>query len=178
MGANKLRIIGKGPSSLTVNFDWDGDTWGLNDLYAHRPYVPSIEFDIWWELHSHDDIDSDHLRRINKIADPDHIYVHPAIYDNSIDNLVEFDMNAFAHRRRDYFTSSIAWMIAKSIHVGNYSVLKLPGVDMLTKEEYFRQRPCIEYWIGRAEAQGMTVKTMAKSTLLQGENYPESRSEE
>lgn len=54
------------------------------------------------------------------------------------------------------FGSSIAWMIAFAT-TQKPKTISIFGVDMATEPEYIEQRDTLFYWIGRAEAHGISV---------------------
>lgn len=68
----------------------------------------------------------------------------------------------------NYFTSSIAYMIALAIHEGAKEI-GLWGISMLADEEYARQRPCVEYYIGMAQGKGINVVVAEESPILRSE---------
>lgn len=57
---------------------------------------------------------------------------------------------------RPYFTSSVAWMIAFALHQGA-SEIGIWGVETAEREDYFHQRACLNYWLGRAEERGVKI---------------------
>lgn len=67
---------------------------------------------------------------------------------------------------RDYFTSSVAYAIALALHLDDVAEISLWGIDLIDETEYGDQRPCAEYWIGRAEAMGIKIVIPELSALL------------
>lgn len=68
-----------------------------------------------------------------------------------------------------YLTSSSAYMLALALLRG-YDHVELYGVDMAVDDhEYFRQRPCMEAWIGFAKGRGVNVVLPAKSPVLKSD---------
>lgn len=67
---------------------------------------------------------------------------------------------------RDYFTSSVAYAIAFAAYQDDVAEISLWGIDLIDDTEYSDQRPCAEYWIGRAEALGIKIVVPDKSALL------------
>lgn len=65
----------------------------------------------------------------------------------------------------DYFTSSIAFMLALAIWEG-FEVIDIYGVDLTVGEEYDYQKPCAEFWIGLAMGKGIEVGIPKGSALL------------
>ena len=73
---------------------------------------------------------------------------------------------ALTKKHGEYFTSSIAWMMAVALEEKNVSDIYLCGVDLAQKQEYEEQRPCVEYFIGKAKERGIEVHIQTTSTLL------------
>lgn len=67
--------------------------------------------------------------------------------------------------RHEYFTSTMAWLVALAIYEG-YQEISLYGVDLLLLDEYAEQKPCIEYWLGYAEGKGIKVNIQESSNLM------------
>jgi hypothetical protein len=67
-----------------------------------------------------------------------------------------------------YFTSSIAFMIAYAIEQ-QPEAIGLWGIDMMGDEEYIQQRACCEYLLGFARASGIVLSIADQSPLLQAE---------
>jgi len=70
-----------------------------------------------------------------------------------------------SEKDRNYFGSSIAWMLGFGMYCG-YSHILMTGVDMSADTEYFTQRPNLEYLIGLARGRGYTVEIPEDSALL------------
>jgi hypothetical protein len=62
-----------------------------------------------------------------------------------------------------YFTNSIAYMIALAI-MRKAKTIRLWGVDMEPGTEWAYERPCVAYWIGRAQERGIKVETSSELT--------------
>ncbi len=132
--------------------------------YEELPVTP----DRWFELH-----EVKHLQNLGvtdgalKVA-------------GELDNLWMFDTIGKAKpfpreevlKLGSYFTSSIAWLMGLAILEKPHSI-GLWGVDLILTKEYERERPCIEYWIGRAQERGIDVEISTISTLIKGPLYPD-----
>jgi hypothetical protein len=68
---------------------------------------------------------------------------------------------------RDYFCSSIAYMLALAAVKG--MDIEVWGVDNHTNEEWFFERPCNEWWLGYAQGKGCDVWVHQDSSLLKPE---------
>ncbi|KKL77690.1 hypothetical protein LCGC14_2032380, partial [marine sediment metagenome] len=67
--------------------------------------------------------------------------------------------------KSQYFTSTIAYMIAYAIHKG-YTEIHLYGVPLVVKPEYHEQKCCIEFWIGMAKGTEIDVTIHGRTTLF------------
>jgi len=81
-----------------------------------------------------------------------------------------------------YFTSSIAFMLALAVYEdylaaqrddaeGRVKDIRLYGVDMSSWGEYAYQKPCVEFWLGVAKGQGITLVIPSISPVLQAPLY-------
>lgn len=66
--------------------------------------------------------------------------------------------------KKDYVTSSAAWMLALAITEG-VDEIGIWGIDMTADEEYVLQRANFEWLIGYAQGKGIKVHIPAKSAL-------------
>jgi hypothetical protein len=158
----KVAIVGFALSS-TLAAPFDDDTyeiWGMNQLYRHIPRA-----DRWFEVHhnwnEHVVEGTDHLGWMQSFPGP--IYVSHRI--PNIPNTVAFPRAECAKIGHDYFTSSVAFMIALAIREG-FKVIELYGIDLVVGEEYAYQKPCAEFWLGLAAGKDITVGTHQNSALL------------
>lgn len=91
------------------------------------------------------------------------------IYQQEIDprlpTSVVFPFHEVGKQYRPYWTSSIAFMLSLAVYE-RVDEIHLWGVDMASGVEYERQRPCCEYWLGRAEAQGIKLVIPSSSPIL------------
>jgi len=74
-----------------------------------------------------------------------------------------YPFEAVAETTGAYWNSSIGYMLALAIHEGHPQI-DIYGVDMKADEEYFYQRPNIEYLIGLARGKGRIV-TLHESSV-------------
>lgn len=164
-----VAIVGfSGTSRMSVPFhDKDYEIWGLNQLYRHIPRA-----DRWFDIHSNYDehvVDgTDHIGWITNAAIPVYLNeAHPE-YPTSVRFPIEKTMAFFAqvgHFQFDYYTSSIAYMLALAIMEG-FETIAIYGVDMIAGTEYADQKPCVEYYLGYAAARGIKIELPANSALL------------
>jgi hypothetical protein len=64
----------------------------------------------------------------------------------------------------NYFTNSIAYMIAYAITFTQAKTINIYGIDMEVGSEYQFERPCITYWIGYARAKGININMVSGLT--------------
>ncbi len=84
---------------------------------------------------------------------------YPSVQAYPLEQLVEY----FG---RDYFTSGVAYAIALAAAQHDVAEIGLFGIDLIHDTEYADQRPCAEYWLGRAEGLGIHVTTHPDSAVL------------
>lgn len=153
-----VTIIGKAPGKEDAPKDAE-HRWGLNDLIH---YIPNLTMS--FEMH---DIERDptvapwmagEIEALNKAGIPVVTYKKW----KQIKNCVVFP---FKEMHRQYFTNSVAYMIAYAIYK-KAKRIELYGVQMATPVEFRRQRACCEYWLGYAEGKGIEVYVHRPSQLL------------
>ena len=160
----KVALVGFSHTSMHLApfGDPEWSIWGVNQLYRHIPRA-----DRWFEIHKDpfwDQVkDSDYIGWMKRIPFP--IYMVDA-HDEIPQSLAYPIQDVIGMTGgRDYFTSSIAFMIALAIRE-QFQELALYGIDLADDSEYFDQRPCAEYWLGVAAGHGMKVSIHHRSALL------------
>lgn len=147
----------------------DVEIWGLNRCYTYLK-----RWDRHYEVHEKEltsgqtgQREGDYFERLTKTGMP--IYMqHP---DPALPHAKQLPtQEMIAHFERDYFTTSIAYMIAHAVYEHDLGdtikELKMFGVDMSAYSEYSFQRPCVEYWLGVAEGRGIKVTIPNVSPVL------------
>lgn len=151
----KVIIIGKGPGWKDAPME--GETWGVNDLLLRRPVK------LTFEIHNIDEkykrnrtvalnrrgIFRKEIRKIKLTGTP----VITGMKHRFFPGAIIFPFNEMPS---DYFTCSIAYMIAYAIYKGATEI-EMYGVALLKEKEYAWERPCIEFWIGYAMGKGIKV---------------------
>lgn len=176
----KIAICGFASSSrhLIPVGDDSWEVWGLNQLYRHLPRA-----DRWFDIHKnwHEETvpGTDYVGWIKECGIPFYMAARQPELPTSVTYPLERLVDKFGV---DYFTSTIAFMVALAIDEIDQKVearlaaepdllgteaAKVPerlravyaeywigifGVDLVVGEEYFEQKPCAEYWIGMASA--------------------------
>ena len=153
----------------------DVEIWALNRCYTYLK-----RWSRHYEVHQPELYtgktglrEPDYLDILRKSKTP----VYMQVVDPSIPNAVQFPTQAIiAAGFRNYFTTSIAYMLAHAAY--EHKVLgqtigeiRMYGVDMSAYSEYSYQRPCVEYWLGIVEGMGMKLVIPKLSPVLKGPSY-------
>ena len=147
------------------------EVWSLNDCWQ---FLPATSARLWFEMHTREHFTGPgrppgHMEWLQKLEIPVLMpEAHPDIPASQ--PYPEEDLVLAGYRR--YFTSSFAYMLALASHdlVAGDEV-RLYGIDLATNTEYERQRPCVEYWLGRLEGKGVGVVVPRACPLLRGPRY-------
>lgn len=113
-----------------------------------------IHFDRLFEMHDISLLEKGRPHGyIDRLMDVDvPLYMQKDYFDSA----VRYPFEEVISVTGDYFNSSIAYMLALAIAEG-YEKIGLYGVDMKAEDEYFYQRPNIEYLIGLAKGRGIEI---------------------
>lgn len=162
----KVAIIGTADCSRG-KAPYDNESWEIWSLGANAKDIP--RFDRWFELHT---------ERVLKNARSwenifpffgqcgDKLYLgHPC---SDLPFAKPFPIEKIKEKFGTYFTSTIAYLIAFAILEGATEI-GLWGISMLADEEYSRQRPCVEYYLGMARGLGINVVIAEESPVLRAE---------
>ncbi len=160
----KIAIVGghRRTKLLAPFEDSDWDIWSLSP----RNEREFPRHDVWFELHSRAE-----LERLNIQVYIEWLKMLPLVYmqnaEPDIPGSVAYPKDAMVARfGSQFFTSSIAWMLALAI-------ARLPpaigvwGVDGATHDEYHRERPGIVHFIELARVLGIEVIIPEGCKLLQ-----------
>lgn len=168
--------------------DGTWEIWGMNQLYRHIKRA-----DRWFDVHWNWDQElvpgTDHRGWIRECGMPVYMTTtHP-----DLPTSVKFPLDVLMEEFTDYFTSTVAHMMALAIWEIDAKVFaemaKLPplpaldvlairqrlyaeysiglfGIDLIVGEEYFWQKTCAEFWIGAAAiGRGINVFIPPQSAL-------------
>jgi hypothetical protein len=148
----------------------NGICWGINTHIMKRPY--SVLFDMHdiegelsgsrhadWGLSKHK-----HDESVNHCLENDvTVFSLGAIEGTTI---IEYPLEKICkYFKKNYFTCGVAYAIAMAIYQGATQI-DIWGTYLRIGGEHEYERPCIEYWIGRAEGLGIDVNVHGMSTLL------------
>lgn len=174
----KIGIVGAGISENDLKpYEDEYELWGLNNLYVQ---FPNTKFSKWFEIHEFSCRNNHFQRRgmslfggteinqylkdLNALDIP--VYVRRKF--KRIKKAEPFPFKSIISKYGKYFGCSFAWMLALAIEQGvdeiGYFGVKLQG------NEYYYQRPSVEYFTGIAVGLGITIYVHPSSEILQG-NY-------
>lgn len=159
---------------------------GLNELYKYLPARAdgSPGWDEWWEIHDGEtlgvtkrDLGEGEQKRHIEWLKQDHgdrpIFMQPQFCDGRFPNARPAPIEQLCDTFGRYFTSTIAYMLAKAI-MDNNTWIGLYGIDLVSEghgnipgsNEYRDQRPNTEYLCGVARGQNRTLEIPESSALL------------
>lgn len=162
----KIALIGTAPSSrmLAPYNDPSWQIWACSP--GNQGQLPRV--DVWFELHGNllwpenASYGAPYIEWLKTLTIP--VYMQDQRY---VPNAIAFPMQEMVKEfGKDFFTSSFAWMMALAISKGANEIA-LYGIDMASREEYFRQRPGFYYFKYRAEQLGIKVWAPNESDILQ-----------
>jgi len=159
----KIAIVGFASSTRHLA-PFDDDTYtimALNQLYRHIKRA-----DVWFDIHENYDEHvvegTDHVGWLKDCQIPVYMNECHQRYPCSVRYPIEAVLAYFGH---DYFTSTIAFMIALAI-MEKPEEIAIYGVDLIVGTEWETQRQCAEYYIGWARGMGIKVVIPEASSLL------------
>lgn len=159
----KIAIIGTGPGWERAPFDdkaWN--IWTLAGLHDR------CEPDRVYEIHTGQEIadawKNDPMPMKMAWLKRQNLIIHPSLQTTFPEGKV-FDYQKYMDRHGNYFTSSIAWMLAEAIDEKPEEI-GIFGVGMASQTEYAHQKPGCTYLIGWAKALGIKVSIQEGSELM------------
>lgn len=163
----RIAIVGTAPSSAD-EAPYDDKSWEIWSLGANQTKIK--RFTRWFELHTF------HALECADALQPQRVEFFKKIgkdltigHENELlPDATMYPKDEIVAKFGNYFTSSIAWMIALAIHEGAEEI-GLWGIDMVGECEYAYQRACCEYLLGIARGKGITVTLSPHSPLLRAE---------
>ena len=159
-----LAVLGTANSMTQAPFNDDKfEIWGVSPVVT---YEACKRVDVLFELHKKGYWDREDIRkRLQSVDKP--LYMHekyeqfPASLRYPVEDVVQYSK---------YHTTSISFMLALAYHsfktTGKPYHVALYGVHMDHDEEYDKQRPCVEYWVGMMEGAGIDVSIAPGGSLL------------
>ena len=169
-------IVGLAPSTrLGFLHEPPGtEIWTVNNAYKCFTQEELAKFTAWFQVHPKEEWEANNLKELesyrsflNGLSIPVYMDDVHSDYPKSVRYPLEDVVKSIGY---DYFTSSIAYMIALAIHQ-RFDELHVYGVEMIFGTEYVHERPCVEFLLGVAHANGIVITMPEASTLLRGPMY-------
>ena len=176
--------------------DNDFEIWGINDLYQFGSPTDVQRWDRWFEIHTEAQIDNYQNLKLAanagrtqaQLPSATQHYATMASWGKDVPvymvkkfpqvpNSVVYPLNKILKEfgqyfvnpdHAKYFTNSISYMVALAI-VEGFEEIHIYGVDMATSavdNEYAKQRPSCEFWLGVAVGRGIKIHIPDESDLL------------
>lgn len=161
---NKVMILGSSERSLK-------DAPLVDESYTviALPAFESNRVDLYFEMHDR--------KKWRKETFPylvrSETFVVCQKFHDDIPNSLEYPLDEVKKKiGKDYFTSSIAYILAFILMQDQVEEVALFGIDLVTDSEYKDQRPCVEYLLGVLSGKGVKITIPNSSALLKSpRNY-------
>lgn len=151
--SKSVNIIGKG--STWVDAPYDGESWGITQLYLRRPVSLVIDMNVyddgrWGEQERKE---ADKVRKLCSENGVPYIDLHNYPF---FEIVKRFDT--------DYFSSTVDYAVALALYRG-YDDIHLYGVT-LTISDYSRLKCGCDFWCGYAKGLGAKVTVHGESSVM------------
>ena len=174
MNKKRVAIVGFAPSTRdkAPYNDPNWEIWTLNEFQSILPAGGANNITRWFEIHQRDTVlnscrDASYMEKLKASTIP---IMMCEKYDD-IPMSVAYPLDDIIKAlETDYFTNSISYMIAYAIYTG-YEEIAIYGVDMAQDEEYAKERPSVEYFVGYARAKGIPVYIPPESDICKVPYY-------
>jgi hypothetical protein len=137
-------------------------------MNALHKVAPDRPWTAWFQLHDierhHPNDLVEHLEWLRTCDIPVYMWAEH-IEKYQIPTAIPFPREAIIAHFGEYFTNTVAWMIAYAI-MSQYKKIGVYGIDMAQDEEYMHQRPSVEYFLGWAKGAGIELEVPIVSDLL------------
>ncbi len=160
----KVAIVGFASNTLHL-VPWQDpayEIWGLNQGHVNF----QRRADRWFEMHlpeyTEDVRDPEYLKFLTECPVPVYMIEAYEQYPSSVRYPIEA---AIAYAGRDYFGSSVAFMLAIAA-LEEMERVDIYGVNLAIGDEYFYEKPNAEWWIGLLQGRGISVNVPYASSLL------------
>jgi len=176
-GRHTIAVCGFASSSRhRIPFDNpDAIICTLNQLYRHTPRS-DVHFDLHREWRGGNVEGTDHPKWVKECGIPVYLVAH----EDDLTTTLTFPIDRLIVKHGvDYFTSTVAFMVAWAIDQIDDAVgpdaeradyarytIGIYGIDLIVGTEYEVQKACVEFWLGVAEGRGIHVDVAPESALL------------
>lgn len=160
----RVAIVGFATNTLHLVpwYDPTVEIWGLNQGHMHMQRRGDRHFEMHTPEYTEDVRDPQYMEFLRTITVPVYMIDRRPDLPSSVRYPIEA---AIQLGGRDYFTSTIAYMVALAVMEG-FEEISLYGINLAIGDEYFYQKACAEWWIGFAEGRGISVYVPRASSLL------------
>ena len=160
----KVALVGFATNTLHLVpwYDPTFEIWGLNQGYSHMMRRGDRHFEMHQPEFTEDAREPDYLKFLSSLTIPVYMIDLRADIPASVRYPIEA---AITLAGRDYFTSSISYMIALAMIEG-FEEIHLYGINLAIGDEYAYEKPNAEWWIGMALGRGIRVIVPQASSLL------------
>lgn len=163
----KIALVGSEPTSHGLA-PWDDTSWEIWGSGLGSYKYPRI--DRHYEIHALDLLErgfgGDQIATL-----VEHLNNHPSVRvlvrQENLPNAELINWRRHVERYgTDFFTSTMAWMMADAIDVQDVEAIGLWGIDCTGLEEYQMQRPGLKFFIREARLAGIEVVAPPESDIL------------
>lgn len=162
----KVCIVGYAENSRHLAWynDPDCEIWGVNQLGRFIPRA-----DRWFQIHHNWNernywaAGTDQEKWLKECPIPVYMISDVAEIPNAVAYPKEWVKAEL--KCHEYFTSSIAFMIALALAEG-FEEIGVYGIDLICGREYAFEKPCAEFFLGIAHARGVKYHLPENSALL------------
>lgn len=175
VGKKTVALVGFASDSreLAPYDDLDVDIWTLNKAHL-EPWMK--RFDMYFQIHTLEYLkngiglsESDRAHW-EWLTEPHDFFIVTQKKFDEIPASIEFPLEEAKMRFGDFYTSSLAYMMAFAIMEG-YERIELYGFNLAANAEYRYQRDSGEYFIGLAEGMGIEVYLPPTCPMIKGKLY-------
>lgn len=163
---SKVCIVGYAENSRHLAWwdDPDCEIWGVNQLYRFIPRA-----DRWFQIHTdwHDEKKWAEGADLRAWLTDCPIPVYMLADEPDIPNALAYPKDWVKQQLgvHEYFTSTIAFMVALAIAEG-FQTIGIYGIDLIVGREYHFEKACVEFYLGIAHARGITYSLPVNSAIL------------
>ncbi len=153
--------------------DLDVDIWTLNKAHL-EPWMK--RFDAYFQLHTKEylrksvGLTASDRKHWDWLCEPHDFFIFTQKKFEEMPASVEFPLDEAKRRFGDFYTSTLAYMMALAIMEG-YERIELYGFNLAADSEYRYQRDSGEYFIGLAEGMGIEVYLPPSCPMVKGRLY-------
>lgn len=169
-----VHIVGFAPSTrdMAGYNNPDVEIWVLNEYFSILPIGGVNNITRWFEIHQRGTVltssrDASYLDKLKASTIP----IMMCEKHDDIPMSVAYPLqDIIKDLETDYFTNSISYMIAQAVYE-KVDEIAIYGVDMAQDEEYSKERPSVEYFVGYARAKGIPVFIPPESDICKVPYY-------